>query len=528
MINRKSIYALAASLALVVTAVTLVRANEPEFPELMSNPRYTELKALNDSLLQQEDSVQHIIAEARAEFSRNRNEQTDIIDIDSFSSYIIALEERIFEIRQQRGDVITELNTIEQAYILAHMYATPEPEPLEESTNTEAEVVAPIFYRSLHKNDIFASGLSAADYAELIEAQQEDAGMEEQCAKYNNAYDAMATTLERYLATNSESEADSLFTLFHEQTKSAEKLSQELDARWNHIIDTKYYAYGYILEKGNHYDALDASSEAFLTMQQQCSELDGLYSSDALMHYVIGRQALLDFEATVAHTLGLSDARDSLVSCRESLPQIEYRHKELSLERRLFIDYTPITIGRTNFYNTTNPLPELKVYERGTIYRILLGTFRTKQPMTLFKGAQPLYIATDEEGNYCYYAGGFETLQEAEEAQLFLKDKGFKRPEICRWRDGIMVNLSAEESSDEGTNVAATGSRYLVMVECDAISDDMRTTITETSPDKIISRRGTQFAIGTFASRSEADILMATLTERYPDTTVSIVELDIQ
>ena len=94
-------------------------------------------------------------------------------------------------------------------------------------------------------------------------------------------------------------------------------------------------------------------------------------------------------------------------------------------------------------------MPELRIFERGTIYRILLGTFRSKQPMTLFKGVQPLFIAENDDETYSYYAGGFATLAEAEEAQLFLKEKGFRAPEVCRWENGEMINLTEAEESGE-------------------------------------------------------------------------------
>jgi hypothetical protein len=76
------------------------------------------------------------------------------------------------------------------------------------------------------------------------------------------------------------------------------------------------------------------------------------------------------------------------------------------VEYREFKDFAKVKIGRTNFYDESNPLPELKVYDNGIIYRLLLGKFRSKQAMTLFKGVQPMSIARDEDGQYCYYAGG--------------------------------------------------------------------------------------------------------------------------
>lgn len=534
MIEKKRIYTLVTLCIATAVAITIARADQPEFPELMSNARYVELRSKNDSLMMCEDSVQRLVNEVRDEFSRNRDSVANPVDIDRFTSHILTLEEAIFEIRQQRGDIITEINDIEQEYILRHMYSDAHAEERAnsdpaDSTATSEPAREIIRSRWLYKNDLFTEALTAEDYAELLVAQAEDEALETQCKEYIDNYNTLLATVDKYRTTDSESIADSLFSVYLELKHNAEARSNDIDLRWNHVIDTKYYALGYVLEKANRFDALDTSSEAFSQMQQQCSELDGNYASDALMHYAIGRATLLDYEILTAQEFGLIEALDSLQQRRSGLSNVEYRHQKVDLERRLFLDYAPIIIGRTNFYNSTNRLPELKVYERGTIYRILLGTFKSKQTMTLFKGVQPLFIDQNEKDKYSYYAGGFATLAEAEEAQLFLKEKGFKRPEICRWCDGVMVNLSEEKSEKgEANEPVASNNRYIVTLECDSISDDMRQLISTTTPDKMISRRGQQFAIGTFAERSEADLLMSSLAEHYPDLEVAIVQLDLQ
>lgn len=55
-----------------------------------------------------------------------------------------------------------------------------------------------------------------------------------------------------------------------------------MQQKWNHIIDTKYYAYGYILEHERRYDLLDKASSDFSTMLQQCAANDGNYASTPL------------------------------------------------------------------------------------------------------------------------------------------------------------------------------------------------------------------------------------------------------
>ena len=524
MIKRLYIIAL---LTLVTTALAVAHTQEPDFPELESNSHYMSLKQRSAQLREREDSIQQLVVLAREEFELHRDSIMANNGVDSFASYILKLESDIFELREQRGDVITEINNIEQEYILAHMYSKAHSEEgKEQPEQIIEEVVAPVKYSELIKNTIFADALNTADYTELVEAHNLDSQMDALCNEYNDLYADIYSTAREYRQTEVESEADSLFDCFHSLKRRASELNDDIEQRWNYIIDTKYYAYGYILELNNKYDLLDSSSEAFSQMRIEGSHHEGLYESDAVMHYAIGRPTLLDFEIAVAQELDLEEACDSLKQVRSALSVPEYRNEVLQLTKRLFIDYQPVVIGRTNYYNTTNPVPELKVYEQGTIYRILLGSFRSKQPMTLFKGVQPLYITTNEEGNYVYYTGGFDSLIKAEETQLFLKDKGFKQPEICRWTDGQMVNISQQREDDTESDIVL--SRYMVVVGCETMEDAMRSAIETTSPDKMISRRGSQFVIGTFNSRADASHLVDVLTEQFPDVKSAIVELDIQ
>jgi hypothetical protein len=514
------------TLIFAISAFAIADSQEPDFPGLQGNERYMTLKETNTLLQQREDSIQNVIAKTREEFAqRNNTDSLTNEQIDIFTSQILNLEEQIFELRQQRGDVITELNNIEQEYILAHMFApAPDTETTEESI--EETIVAPVEQRMLIHNDIFRRSLTDEDYAELESAQREDEQMAALCNDFQSLYTKFENTTRDYMETTSESVADSLFSVYHSLKRDIAILNDAIDSQWAHIIDTKYYAYGYILEKGFRYDLLDNSSEQFSEMQQRCAEKDGLYVSDAIMHYAIGHPTLLDFEIAVAEDLGLQQAADSLHSAKRDFVAPNYRQEMVELERRLFIDYEPIIIGRTNYYTNSNPVPPLKVYERGTIYRILLGKFRSKQPMTLFKGVQPLFITTEED-LYCYYAGGYATLKEAEEAQLFLREKGFKKPEICRWRDGEMINIDTLEEEDDDNTTPLVGSRYIVMLECDTIDEALRQTITATSPDKVISRRGAQFAIGTFTDYAEATALLTALAEQHPEVSATIVELDL-
>lgn len=514
--------------ATTLSMVAFAQLQEPGIVELQSNEEYRNLHRENRRLEMREDSVMVLIAEAKDRF-RQEMDSLAMVDstampsrerVDAYTGYILGLEQEVFDIRTERGDVIARINAMEQEWVLAQMNAPVEEEPVEEETPVVEQVEQ---RRNLYDNAIFADALYAEDYAELRVAHAEDEAMDSLARDYGALYERLSETASRYLTTDDEAEADSLFIVFASLKAEAETMNAAIERSWNHVIDTKYYALGYILERERHYDLLDGSSQEFAEMRREASREVGYYASDALMHYAKGRPTLRRFERDFAQTMSLALAADSLATT--PIAEVEHRYEPISLERRLFIDYAPITIGRTNYYKESNPVPELKVYERGTIYRILLGEFRNKQPMTLFKGVQPLYIDRDDEGHYIYYAGGFATRLEADEAQLFLKEKGFKAPEICRWQDGTMVNITSAVEEDANVDIPVVGKRYMVQIAAEGLGDELRALIEREAPAKAISRLGGGFAVGAFDSRDEAEMLAALVEES--GATVGIVEIEL-
>ena len=504
--------------------------------ELASNEEYRELMSRSEELQNQEDSITLLINEARTEYQLFAQEGADSItaERDRFATYILDLEQQIFDLRSQRGQLTSRINSIEQEWVMAQLMNPVEEELVAELPDSTAEEViepaAPIYYRNLVENTIFRDILTGEDYNDLLIASEEDKEMETIVADYLATYADMAEAADAYRNASEEAEAERILARFGDLEIEAEELSDEMQQKWNHIIDTKYYAYGYILEHERRYDLLDKASSDFSTMLQQCAANDGNYASDALMRYIVGRPTLLGHEIEFAREMELMEAADSLSGVRDNLNLADYRLEPIKVERRLFLDFAPIVVGRTNYYNSANPLPELRIFERGTIYRILLGTFRSKQPMTLFKGVQPLFISENDDETYSYYAGGFATLAEAEEAQLFLKEKGFRAPEVCRWEDGEMINLTeAEESGEEGEKVdmPVVGMRYMVEIEAEMLTDEMRSTINQTTPGKMVSRADGRFVVGTFTSRSEADMLLTTLIDQHPDIQVTLKEIEL-
>lgn len=531
------------TVALPLTADALHSSQKPTIGDLANDPNYMTLVREREVLQGRSDSISSAIAETRHQFvsmiERGRSDSTLIINHDSFSRQILSLEQQVFALRTQIGALSNSINNMEREWVMRH-FEQGFAEEIEEEVKTDAMQADSIAtndidiveteppYANLIDNRCFRELLSEADYAELRRAHNEEIEMAELGNDYCAIYGKMRGAAEEYMAATDEVVADSILTSYYDLRQRADSLNNVIHSQWNHILDAKYYAYGYIMEMQHNYDLLDSSAEEFNTMQQQCSANDGIYDSDALMHYVVGHPTLTEYEIEIAEALGLSQSRDSIITARDNMAAIEYRHLPITVERRLFLDYSPITIGRTNHYNDKNPVPEVKVYERGTIYRILLGTFRSKQPMTLFKGVQPLYIAKNDEGKYCYYAGGFATRAEADEAQLFLRDKGFKAPEICVWIDGEMTNISAASDDDIGIQTPITGMRYTINIETEQLDESLRELIDSIAAGKSLSRANGKFIIGTFTSSSEADVIVSVLSESYPELNISIGEIELK
>lgn len=140
----------------------------------------------------------------------------------------------------------------------------------------------------------------------------------------------------------------------------------------------------------------------------------------------------------------------------------DFRLPRIDVAQRYFLDYDSIAFSATPKYSYQHPIPECRVYEHGTIYRILLGTFNTKRAVSTFRGAYPLSYLVGEDKKWCYYAGGFATREEAEAAQKLLKSKGFVRPEIVVWTDGAYRNLSRDpEAQQIAYRVEITGTEAL-------------------------------------------------------------------
>lgn len=507
---------------LSVSAFAMSLSDNPGMKELSENSEYTALIEQSRRLSIKADSVNRLLMEHRTMLS----DEVDI-NLEALRSEIISLEQQAHDISVEQGAVTRRIGIIEQNVIMDKILSQQQHvvvgEVLDDSIDDSSAATS---VANLIDNDCFKRDLSAEDYEELKKAQEEESMMLKYAEEYAKSYNRLVEVAEGYAKADRASVATPLYEEYETLSAQLRELDAEMHKTWNHILDTKYFAMSYILEKAHRYDILDRASANYQTMQQTCAERDGQYSSDALMRYAIGHNTLLSYEIEFARDMRLKPAQDSLRGVKERYVQPYYNNKTIEVEYREFMDYAPIKIGRTNFYDESNPLPELQIFEKGTIYRILLGKFRTKQTMTLFKGVQPMSIYRNSENLYCYYAGGYASESEAHEAQQFLKDKGFKNPEICCWEDGQMRIVTA--SNTQAAEASKSTVRYMVVINTTNLSSDMRQIINKEAPGKIVSRSGGSYAVGMFTERGEADTLITSLSDAYPTLQMTITETEVE
>ena len=155
---------------------------------------------------------------------------------------------------------------------------------------------------------------------------------------------------------------------------------------------------------------------------------------------------MLNYEIYVAKLLNQTAAIDSLSNASKNVRQIDFRMPPVEVKRRSFVDYEAIEFTPRSPYNASNPIPDCIVYEYGTIYRILLGTYKYKQAVSTFRGASPLCVETLEDGRFSYYAGGLKTRAEAETARISLRNA--RRDAVEAFKKAQKEGMSEDESKD--------------------------------------------------------------------------------
>lgn len=482
---------------------------EPRIAGLEGNEEYMSLLQEDARLREREDSIMLAVEQLRQQIREAPEQQ------QRFSQEILRLEGQVFDVRNAKGRLIDRINAIEQEWVLANLNNET---AAQEPSRTESTVSIPdsLKVRNLVDNLCFRQHLPESDYAALQQSQRLEGRAEACMNRFLANYATLRELAEAYATVESEPEALEIYARYDSLQRVNNGLSDSLSTTWNYIFDNKNYAYGYLLDGLGQEELLTRQEEELSKTARHIASLRGETASDALTDYLLRRRMLVAYEAAVADLLTLDAARDSLRGVAASLENDNFNLPRIAIQERYFIDFDSVAFSSTPKYTTQHPIPECRVYAKGTIYRILLGTFNTKRAAATFRGAYPLFYQINDENKWCYYTGGFATLAEAEEAQARLKKHGFVRPEIVAWNDGVMRNISRDpEAGAMAFRVEITGT--------EALSDGVKEAIAAAAEGCELSRVGQElFVVGTFNDRAVAERLAEAVRQADPSLTAEV------
>lgn len=369
---------------------------------------------------------------------------------------------------------------------------------------------------SIARSSALRSTLSEDDVDLLERLNREEVVAAQSHDEYIAVYYKLKALQSSYAQTTSESDALGYVAEFERIKPSLDSLSRELGGLWAEIYDNKTYMYYLLMESLSREDVSEQADTLLRNGLIRASELGG----GVVIDYECQKRALIEYERAIAKVLDLRPALDSLNSVAKLLAVNGdvVAFPEVEIVERNFIAYDNLKFSSTQIYTTKNPIPMAKEYKNGRIYRIQLGAYNNKQSATIFRGVQPLcYDKTF--GFWTYYCGGFPTLLEARAAQALCLSKGFKRPEVVLWKDGVRRNLNREPMpKTKGCRVRIEGIEELPE-RLEAIAGKM-------CKGAVFSKTGAdRYLLGVIAESLLAEEFIEAVEAEYPDLTLTILNI---
>lgn len=456
----------------------------PRISSLAENREYMNLLRRERALEVKSDSVVGVMSSIRSQIRAMAVQDTIPAAADSLAVVLTSADQVMYQIRAEKLQLVDSINAIEQQHVLSRM------------DNNRSAVASSS--SSIFNNEYLRQSLPEEDYVSLLRVHAMEPDVRAKVRQYSEGYIRIKSLYDKYLMSAVEGEAGALYEELTAAMAANDALNREIAQAWGEIFDQKTYVYSYFLEKENRVDVLNITEGMMRDAQLKiANDVEGCMS-EALVDYCLQKNVVLNFETYVARLLNAQSSLDSLSKDSRIHRELDYRLPNFEVERRSFVQYEPIQFHAKSPYNSQNPVPECVVYEYGTIYRLLLGSYKYEQNLNIFKGIAPLYIKLEEDGRYYYYAGGFRTKSEAVAAEGILRKKNFRNPQIIEWCNGQMTNITA--LGEEGEY------HYRIEIEgIEKLSDLTLSVIRDNAPDCQLSKVGdTSFILGSFDSQAVA------------------------
>ena len=226
-------------LSTIVTASTfaLGRSDNPGMKELANNSEYVALIAKSNKLSIKADSIQGLLAERRSLLHSDT-----ITDIEALRSEIISLEQQAHDISVEQGGVARRIGDIEQTLIMEKILSQQQHVVVGEVIDDSVDESTTTAVAQLIDNECFKNNLSAEDYAELQRAQAEESEMLALVEEYTTSYARLKEVADGYVKADRASVANPLYAEYQTLSTKLDELNTKMHDRWNHILDTKYFA----------------------------------------------------------------------------------------------------------------------------------------------------------------------------------------------------------------------------------------------------------------------------------------------
>ncbi len=514
----RNLYLILSTLLLTVTTLSAQPRGSYRIPELESNAEYVTLLRDEAQLKMQTDSV-------AAELIRMRQQlRDDPGNRFRYQQQIMRTESRQMELNEEISRLRSRIDDIELEWVLSNQNSSALQRM--QTRSSSGQLPDSLQRPNLIYNLPFEEYLARQDYVKLRRAQEREQEALTFVNRYISNYFTLRDMAASYQEAENESTAIELYARIGELADQNRLLADSLEVCWTLIDEEKNYAYDFILESLQQEPLLDEQTQRKNSALREIRRLEGRTTSDALASYILSKRALVAYESVVANVLGLRPAIDSLKEVESQIAAVCDQFcalPEITVRERFFIQYDTLKFASRSQYSDKNPIPECKVYQRGTIFRVLLATYSVNKPTyATFRNTAPIYKLRTEDGKTRYFAGGFATEQEAVEAQARLKKHGFRAPEVVVWIDGVYRNLT-----NEPLPTATLSGFRLEISGVEVLTEQMRAALSVVSTSVEVSRAGSRYIVGTFADRTQAEQAVTALHGVDPTIEVKVIELSI-